>query len=252
MYGYIYLIENMINNKKYIGKHVSSVFEPERYIGSGKIFLEAVEKYGKDNFKCSLIEECFSEKELNEREIYWINFYNAVESDNFYNLSYGGNGGDLSKYIDYSKCTKVGSDNWNFGKHYKWYNDGEKEIKIFTGQIIEDNYVEGRLCVLSDESRRKISISRLGKSPANKGVPMAEEQRKKVSESRKGKCCGDDNPSRREDVRLKLSKKYICPYCKDYINTKACITRHIRKIHKNSIESASTIESVDWEKYSIE
>lgn len=90
MYGYIYLTTNLINSKRYIGQKTSAVFLKEEYLGSGKILLQAVTKYGKENFKVELLEECSSKEELDEREKFWISTYNAVYSDNFYNLAFGG------------------------------------------------------------------------------------------------------------------------------------------------------------------
>ena len=62
MIYYIYVITNKINNKTYIGQRKCPVNKfPEqdiRYVGSGKIILQAFEKYGikknfKRNFSCS-------------------------------------------------------------------------------------------------------------------------------------------------------------------------------------------------------
>jgi len=39
-----------------------------------------------------VLEWCYNQKELDEREVYWIDFYQAVESDTFYNLAKGGDG----------------------------------------------------------------------------------------------------------------------------------------------------------------
>ena len=50
MYGYIYETTNLINGKKYIGQHVSETFDKD-YYGSGKAFLNALRKNGKENFK---------------------------------------------------------------------------------------------------------------------------------------------------------------------------------------------------------
>ena len=94
MYGYIYETTNLINGKKYIGKKVSSVFLGNKYLGSGKILKQAILKEGKENFKTRLIEECFSKKELNNKERYWIKYYNAIENNNYYNIAKGGEGGD--------------------------------------------------------------------------------------------------------------------------------------------------------------
>ena len=70
MYGYIYKTINLINNKMYIGKHRATIFEPNRYIGSGPILMKAIKKYGKENFKCELIEWCETKQQLDEREQY--------------------------------------------------------------------------------------------------------------------------------------------------------------------------------------
>ena len=93
MYGYIYMTTNKVNNKKYIGMHKSEKFD-ETYFGSGKKFYEDFKKYGKSNFDCIMIDTADTENELCEKEIYYIEKYNAVESNEFYNIHYGGHGGD--------------------------------------------------------------------------------------------------------------------------------------------------------------
>ena len=100
MYGYIYKITNLINGKIYIGKHKYDIPELDlSYWGSGKILSKAYKKYGKDNFKRELIDIAESESDLNNKEIYWIDFYNVyLNEDLGYNLTRGGDGGDtLSK-----------------------------------------------------------------------------------------------------------------------------------------------------------
>ena len=53
-------------------------------------------KYGIDNFKFEIIEEC-DKSILSEREKYWIKFYNSV-APNGYNLTTGGEGGNTFQY----------------------------------------------------------------------------------------------------------------------------------------------------------
>ena len=60
------------------------------YKGSGIYLKEALKVYGKDNFIVSLIEEAQDVTELNDKERYWISHYDAASSDDFYNLSMGG------------------------------------------------------------------------------------------------------------------------------------------------------------------
>ena len=44
-------------------------------------------KYGVEHFSCSVIETC-AENELDEKEIYWINFYDSYKKG--YNMTIGG------------------------------------------------------------------------------------------------------------------------------------------------------------------
>ena len=90
MYGYIYLTINNINGKKYIGQKKSDIFLGERYLGSGTALGNAIKKYGKENFSVELLEECDSFEQLNDCEKYWILKFDAVNSENFYNIIYGG------------------------------------------------------------------------------------------------------------------------------------------------------------------
>lgn len=101
-YGFIYITTNHVNNKKYIGKKKYDKKSAwKSYLGSGIILKKAIEKYGRENFSKEIIEECYSKEELNEREIYWINYYNAVKSEDFYNISSGGDGGN--NFAGYNK-----------------------------------------------------------------------------------------------------------------------------------------------------
>lgn len=94
-YGFVYITTNNINGKKYIGqKKYDQQGLWKTYLGSGIALKAAIEKYGKENFTKSIIEQCETKTILNEREKYWINYYNAVDSREFYNLAFGGDGGD--------------------------------------------------------------------------------------------------------------------------------------------------------------
>lgn len=85
---FIYQTTNLVNNKKYIGYHYG--YENDSYLGSGSNMLKAIEKYGRKNFKREILEFCENKEKAFEREIYWISYYNAVQDDNYYNISEGG------------------------------------------------------------------------------------------------------------------------------------------------------------------
>jgi hypothetical protein len=91
----IYRTTNSINKKWYIGKDATN---NNSYIGSGKALKNAILKYGSNNFKKEIIEECSDLPHLAIREAHWILVTNAVNDPMSYNLVSGGNGGDRSKF----------------------------------------------------------------------------------------------------------------------------------------------------------
>lgn len=88
---YIYLTTNKINGKQYIGQHYGT--PNDNYFGSGSAIKDAIAKYGKSNFSKTILCYC-SKEDVDEKEKYYINLYNAVEDKNFYNCSEGGQNGD--------------------------------------------------------------------------------------------------------------------------------------------------------------
>lgn len=78
---------NLANGKKYIGLHRGS---DDSYIGSGTLLKRSIKKYGKNNFVKEVIDTATTLEHASILERYYILLYNAVESDCFYNLSFGG------------------------------------------------------------------------------------------------------------------------------------------------------------------
>jgi len=102
----IYYIENIINNKKYIGKSVC--IEKRWVIHKRKLLsqthfnnhlLKAWNKYGENNFEFHILEEC-SEDKLSEKELFYINHFNTTI--NGYNITKGGKG-FYSEHLESSK-----------------------------------------------------------------------------------------------------------------------------------------------------
>ena len=170
MYGYIYITTNTINNKKYIGKHVSSVFEPEKYLGSGRTLLKAIKKYGKDKFICELLEWCNDKDSLNERERFWINKCNAIYDKMFYNISEGGDGaskGDLNPAKAEVVRKKISDNNSMKNPVYrKHLSDAKKGKKLPHTKEWNENIskaLSGRKThPLSDTTKNKISLANSG------------------------------------------------------------------------------------------
>lgn len=93
--GYIYKITNTLNNKIYIGQTIKTVqkrFTQHKNNSNKEYFSQIVlykafNKYGIENFVCEEIEEVTNDK-LDERERYWINYYDSYF--NGYNSTLGG------------------------------------------------------------------------------------------------------------------------------------------------------------------
>lgn len=124
-YGYIYITTNLVNNKKYLGQHKPST--EGNYKGSGTILLKAFDKYGKENFVSEPIDWAESKEKLDQKEIWWIDFLGAVESDDWYNISVGGNsvalcGEQNPNYQDKSMTKSHHKAHSEFMKNY-WKNN---------------------------------------------------------------------------------------------------------------------------------
>lgn len=92
----IYKIENLINHKVYIGQSVSikdRLKHHKQMLIKNKHFCSHLQKswnkYGESNFIFEVIEECAKE-DLDDREIYWIDYYGGYESNQNYNQRMGG------------------------------------------------------------------------------------------------------------------------------------------------------------------
>ena len=91
--GYIYKITNNINGNVYIGQTTGTIekrfneHKRDAIKGCQYALHRAMRKYGIDNFSIEEIEECLAE-ELNDREIYWISFYDSYYQG--YNMTIGG------------------------------------------------------------------------------------------------------------------------------------------------------------------
>lgn len=98
----IYKITNKTNNKVYIGKSQdiytrwwTHEYDFNRNAHANPHFQRSWDKYGKDNFIFEIIEKC-DLSIINDREIYWISYYDSTNSDKGYNLREGGEGGSLT------------------------------------------------------------------------------------------------------------------------------------------------------------
>lgn len=122
----IYKIQNLINQKCYIGQstNIERRWRDEKRTAFDPIaknynypISKAFRKYGLENFNFEIIEEC-AQSELNERERYWINQY-----DSFFNGYNQTLGGDSTKNLNINKDQII-----NIINDLKTTNSYHKEI----------------------------------------------------------------------------------------------------------------------------
>lgn len=106
----IYKITNRINGKIYIGQSIDIQYRWKQHLKalndnkySHLKIYQAFKKYGIENFSFEIIEQC-TENDLDEREKYWIKYYDSYNSG--YNMTIGGTGGDIKRY-DIEKIQKM-------------------------------------------------------------------------------------------------------------------------------------------------
>lgn len=94
----IYVAKNDVNGKCYVGKtidlhrrKIKHKSDALNHIQNGK-FARAIRKYGFEKFSWSILDECQSETELNEKEKHFIEVFDSIK--NGYNSTMGGEGGN--------------------------------------------------------------------------------------------------------------------------------------------------------------
>lgn len=205
MYYFVYMTTNLVNGKKYIGQHTTSTID-DSYIGSGKTLKKAVKKYGKENFKREILDFANTKEELDEMEKRYIQQFDAVKNNNFYNINEGG-----------------------VGRHnFTW----DEESKLKLSNSLKQAYKEGRHAIsipkMTEESKQKLSkvmkekfatgelispcAGMYGELNPNYGNKWTEEQKKNFSDKLKadyesGKRVGIKWSKERKERISKLRKE---------------------------------------------
>jgi len=164
----IYKITNKVNGLSYIGQTINSFkkrWGEHCSKASNKTYIDrAIKKYGKENFKTSIIKHCNNIQDLNQEEKNYILQENTLYP-NGYNLKIGGNNGPLTEYVK------------------NRIKEGMKGMKRKP---------------LSKERKSEIALKQskamMGKNTWMKGKKHKESSKLKVSLALKGTRTGKDNP----------------------------------------------------------
>lgn len=176
MYGIIYCVTNIINGRKYIGQTIQSLKKRKKqhlYYNSCPLLHKKLHEYGEKNFKWEIICECSNRKELNKKEIYYINKYNTLANKNGYNLMCGSE----------TKCIIAPSGS----KHYLNKMTKEEKEKWLDTYMRGDNNIHKRSCGTEEKYQIWLDENQRGwNNPVKKGK-TEEEWQKWLDEHYRGK-----------------------------------------------------------------
>jgi group I intron endonuclease len=158
-YIFNYLTTNNITGKQYVGMHIT-INPSDNYIGSGHLLVQAVKKYGKENFTRDIICFCSDVSTAFYNERIFISEFNTL-TPNGYNISpFGGMNGKGSMDDETkNKIKKTLKGRKGKPSKYKGISRTE-EIKE---KIKKSNLGKKR----SKKVRKKLSEGRLGKKLVN-------------------------------------------------------------------------------------
>lgn len=207
----IYCIENKITHKKYIGQ-TTSIYDRWRKhkcelnnnSHDNDYLQNAWNKYGEDMFSFTILEQC-SFDELNDKERYYIDFYNTLDRDYGYNLKSGGQ--DNNTLSDYVK-EKISNGN-------KKYYDENPDAKIMRSKM-----------ALKQWSDPNIKSKILGENNGMYGKTHTEEAKKKMSDANKGRVSKFRNTT--PVICIELNKIFKCA-------VEACLELEIKKDYSTQI-----------------
>jgi len=215
----VYRIRNKLDGKMYIGQTKYSLkkrWGEHCYQWSDCRYLSrAIKKHGKGGFEVSVLARCNSLEEMNHREAYYIKLFKTL-APNGYNLT---TGGDNSKMSEETKkiISKNSKKMWANGKGVSrkgLKNSEESKLKVAAA-------LKGHL--VSEETREKMSLRRMGGTAWNKGQtketnpsvkrtseklkgkPLTPECKQKLSDSHKGQKAWNEGIAMSEKSKKKMS-----------------------------------------------
>lgn len=164
---YVYKIQNIINNKIYIGQTNKPAWRFKQHVYRSKnnpnqLICRALAKYGENNFDFSIIFFSDFRETVNEAEEFFINHFNSKDLTVGYNIANGGSVGKMSDYLR----NKISEGLFTY---YKTHSSPMKGKKF------------------SILHKEKLSKAAMGKKGTNIGKKFSEEHKKKISQSLKGK-----------------------------------------------------------------
>lgn len=235
---FIYLVTNLINNKKYVGLTTKTIehrwkehINCSHSNGNASEFAlhRAIAKYGEQNFIVEQIDTADSENELKQKEIYYIAYFHTYTNDP---CGYGYNmtpGGDLNTHLkgELSPCSKNSNDiRYKIIDLLKTTTMKMKDIAIYVG-------------LNSNDGEKLVSM-------INNGDVFYQDNENYPIRQRSQTIRGENNPAAKTEAIIKvidllinsdLSQTEIAKQCGVHYNTVNDINRCKRWTHLHSYKT---------------
>jgi group I intron endonuclease len=190
---YVYLIQNNITKKKYIGSRMAYKGEDplnDKYMGSSKHLNEDYKVYGIENFSKEILQSNYTDKiEMIKGESFYMRQYNTFEPNG---------------YNRYDPADRIG---FHVGGCKKSEQSKEKQSKSSAGNSPWNKGKKG-LQHHSEKTKEQISTNTKGENNHNFGKTFAPEKNPMFGKTGENHPCFGTK-----------RKRVICEYCKKEIPT---------------------------------
>lgn len=194
----IYKITNSLNNKIYIGQsvdirrrwtaHINILNDTNKNdIEKRYSIHKALAKYGIENFRFEIVELC-DEKDLDDREIYWIDYYNSYLQG--YNETLGGNAVRIKpEYVD-----------------------------IIIDLLLNTNKTYEEICALTNVSKTTVGRINMGDNyfSPNLDYPLRKTERPVLQYDMCGTLLHEYASATEASVKTGISRRDICDVCLNF------------------------------------
>lgn len=245
---FFYKTTNNINGHFYYGVHSTvKPLEQDTYLGSGRLLLDAIQRYGIENFS---------------REI--LKFFNSMEDALAYEASVV-----TSEIVSRKDCYNMALGGYGSSGGSVYLNKDGKRIRTVPEKVdmfVENGWKIGGLprseefCrmmskvqrgkVTSEETKRKIAEAHRGRPGTRLGMKASEETKKKIGQVSKDTCYvhdvnGRNRRIKKVDLESYLTSGWIRGRNTEYRQKMSNVTKGRVWVSKDQINSRVPLESLE-------